>query len=359
MSANASFVRILDDSGPRPLISVVVSTYRRVPVLRRVLEHLARQDLPFEHFDVVVSDDGSPDDTAAMVAEMRAQAPYRLGYLRHENAGPGYTENRGIEAARAPLVLLLADDIFLAPSAVRTHLEMHQAHPEPTVAVLGKVVQAPDLDQSEFLRKWNPFRFDELEDREVLPPYRFGAMFLSVKRDFLLQKGLFNEKKGRAGAAAMEDLELGYRLSRQGMRLLYAKNALAYHYHVTTLEVAAARWYERGLNYGEFRRLAADPEISVYFHVLDWRTCREYARVLAGPNWFRGAERSFAWHVVRHFARIVILNRVTARLFWRPFFELAEKSRTLARLVTPKMYRAFLYYHFLRGVHTGRRLYGD
>ncbi|MBK7424468.1 MAG: glycosyltransferase family 2 protein [Propionivibrio sp.] len=342
-----------------PLISVVLSTYNRAHTLRRTLDHLAKQDLPPQNFEVVVVDDGSPDDTGSVVAEIAPTVPFTLTYRRHENRGPGYTQNRGIECARAPFVLLLADDIFMAPQALRIHLEHHQAHPEPPVAVLGKVVQSPDLYQSVFLRKWDPFRFYELEELAELPPYRFFGMNVSVKRDFMMRNGMYLEHRGRGGPSCMEDLELGCRLHQRGMRLLYSKAALAYHYHVVTLDQAITRWHERGLNYGEFRRYTPNPELTVYFHVLNFHTVREYIRVLRGPNSFRGAERSLAWHLVRHVGRMITLNRLTARWFWRPLFDLAERCPQLAALVKPKMYRAFLYYHFLRGVGDGRRIYGD
>lgn len=345
-------------AGLLPRISIVVTTYRRVDILRRVFDHIAKQDLPAKEFEVVVADDGSPDDTPAAVAEFAARSPFLVTHVRHENTGIGYTENQGIKAARAPLVLLLADDIFLTPQAVRMHLEYHQAHPELAVAVLGRVKQSPDLNQSEFLRKWDPFRFDELDGREELPPYRFGAANLSLKREFLIRYGMFLEHRGRGGAACMEDLELGYRLRPYGLRLMYSKAALAYHYHFSTLDTACQRWYERGLNYSEFREHAPDPELTVYFHILSLETVREYAAVLRGPNSFRGAERSFAWHLIRHFGRMVSLNRFTARWIWRPLLDGAEKHRLLAALATAKVYRAFLYYHFLRGVRDAHRLYG-
>lgn len=342
-----------------PQISVVLSTYKRAETLRRTLDHLARQDLSPEEFEVLVVDDGSPDNTSAVVAELALKLPFDLIYIRHENQGPGYTQNRGIEKARASVVLLLADDIFLEPGSLRTHLEQHLVHPQLPVAVLGKVVQSPDLTQTVFLRNWDPFRFRELEDLEELPAYRFFAMNISVKRDFLLGNGMYLEHRGRGGASCMEDLELGVRLKKHGLRLLYSKAALASHYHVFTLDQAISRWYERGLNYGEFRRHAQMPELTVYFHVLDRHTVREYFSVLRGPNAFRGSERSIAWHVVRHAGRMITLNAITARWFWRPLFDLAEKHPGLATLVRPKMYRAFLYYHFLRGVRDGRRIYGD
>ncbi len=342
----------------QPSISAVVTTYRRAAILRRVLDHLAQQDLPPESYEVVVSDDGSPDDTADVVAEFSARVPFPVRYVRHANTSIGHAENRGIEAARAPIVLLLADDIFLTPHGLRTHLEFHRAHPAREIVVLGQTRQSPDLNQTAFLRKWDPFRFEELAELKELPPYRFGAMNLSFKRDFVVEHGMFLEHRGRGGAACMEDLELGYRLQPHGMRLYYSKEALAHHYHLTTLDNAIVRWYERGLNYGEFRRFATNPELTVYFHVLTLDTFREYVQVLRGPHPFRGAEGSLTWHFVRHVGRMVTLNRVTARWFWRPLFDLAEKHAWVESLLTAKMYRAFLYYHFLRGVKTARRLYG-
>lgn len=348
-----------EGAGVLPKISVVLATYRRASTLRRTLEHLARQDLPPEQFEVIVIDDGSPDETAEVVAEMKPGLPFSLSYLRHENRGPGYTQNRGVERARAPVLLLLADDIFLHPGSVRAHLERHQANPAPGVAVLGQVVQSPDLTETVFLRKWDPFRFGDIAGWKELPPYRFWAMNISVKRDFMREHGMYLEHRGRGGPSCMEDLELGIRLHGHGLRLLYAEEAIGEHHHVVTLDQAVTRWYERGLNYGEFRRHAPMPELTVFFHVLNRHTFGEYRRVLKGPNSFRGRERSFAWHLFREAVRRITLNAFTARWCWRPLLDLAERNPQVAALVTPKTYRAYLYHHFLRGVADGRRRFGD
>ncbi|MBK6982474.1 MAG: glycosyltransferase family 2 protein [Betaproteobacteria bacterium] len=346
-------------SAALPEISVVLATYRRADTLRRTLDHLVAQDLSPERFEVIVVDDGSPDETTQVVAEYAKRVPFALSYLRHENRGPGYTQNRGIERVRAPLLLLIADDIFLAPHALRTHLEHHLANPDPEVAVLGRVEQSPELTQTVFLGKWDPFRFGDLEGLTELPPFRFWAMNLSAKREFLVGNGMYLEHKGRGGASCLEDLELGCRLHERGLRLHYCPDALGRHYHVVSLDQAITRWYERGLNYGEFRRHAPLPDLTVWFHILDRHTVGEYYRVLRGPNWFRGTERHFAWHLVRELVRRVTINGLTTRWIWRPLFDLAERSPRVASLVTPKMYRGFLYFHFLRGVRDARRIYGD
>lgn len=342
-----------------PELSVVLSTYRRAETVPRTLRHLAHQDLDPSLYEVIVMDDGSPDETQAVVEAMLPTLPFRASYHRHDNQGPGYTQNRGIERALAPVVLLMADDIFMAPQALREHLEMHRRNPDKRVAVLGKVVQSPDLDQSVFLTKWDPFRFNEIEGQAELPAYRFWAMNISCKREFLVENGMYLEHRGRGGPSALEDLELGVRLKDRGLRLLYSHGALGYHHHVVSLDQAVRRWYERGLNYGEFRKHAPWPELTVWFHVLDRHTFREYAAVLRGPNSFSGREKSLAWHLLRHAARVLSFNAATTRFFWRPLFDLGERNPAVARLLTPKMYRAYLYYQFLRGVSDARRIYGD
>jgi len=340
-------------------ISVVVATYNRAGTLAILVDHLVKQDIEPREYELIIVDDGSSDNTQQVMEEMLSHASIELIYLRHENHGIGYTQNRGIRAARAELVLLIADDIFLAPGALREHIDFHRKYPESEVSVLGKVIQSPDLNQSVFLKKWNPFRFSELDGLNKLRPYRYGACNVSFMKDFMTQFGMFLEHSPRGGAVAMEDLEVGYRLEKHGMRLLYAPNALGHHYHATTLDSAVDRWYERGLNYEEFRKHATHSELTVYFHILSFRTMREYFRVLQGPNSFEGREKSIVWHIIRELGRRITLNRFTATFIWRPVLDMAEEKPWIASLITPKMYRAYLYYNFLRGVRDARRLYGD
>jgi glycosyltransferase involved in cell wall biosynthesis len=340
-------------------LSIVMATYNRARTLARTLGHLAKQDLDGDLFELVVVDDASPDATPTVVADLAPSLPFAVRFLRNqENRGPGFTQNRGIREARAPVLLIMTDDVFMTPGAIRAHLEFHREHPEDEWAALGKVVQSPELNGSALMRNWDPFRFWLLEGADELPYYMFWACNVSCKLDFMRRHGMFREHRGRGGPVAFEDLEVGYRLSGQGLRLRYVAAAVGYHHHEYNLDQARQRWYERGLNYHEFRRYVPDPLLTVYFHVLDRRTAAEYARVLRGPNPYRGWERSFAWHLVRHVVRMVLLNRLTVPLLWQPLLRGAEKSRLLERLVSRQTYRAFFYYCFLRGIHDAGRRFG-
>lgn len=345
----------IDKHNPR--LSVVIATYGRAETLRDVLRHLDDQELDASEYEVIVVSDRSPDNTPDVCRDMSARVRFELSFIENEqNRGPGFTQNRGIELARAPVILLMADDIMHSRGSLKTHLEFHTRHPEPEVAALGRVIQSPDVKHiSVFLRYWNPFRFNELDGQSTLPAYRFGAANLSVKKQMLTERGMFREDLSHFGAAAMEDLELGYRLKKHGLRLHYLPDAWAHHFHVYTLDQAIRRWYERGLNFGEFRKAAPDPELTVYFHDLRWSTFREYAGVLQGANPFQGREKNLSWHLFREGVRRLVLNGVTEKFAWRPVLDLAERWPWLGDRMSAQIYRAYLYYHFIRGMQDGSK----
>jgi glycosyltransferase involved in cell wall biosynthesis len=346
-------------NAPVPKISIVVPTYNRCDTLRKTLTCIANQDLDPQDYEVVVIDDGSPDATGDAVAQMIPTMRCFVRYSRHENRGAGYTANCGIRAARAPIVLLIADDIQLMPGTVGEHLRAHQQYPDRTVAVLGRVDQSPELQQTTFIRNWDPFQFRDLKGVTTLPYYRFWICNMSAKRDFLIEHGGFRETKGRAGPHDHSDCELGHRLQKHGLQILYNESARALHLQFETIDQAIARYYQRGMNWLPYMDLAADPEINVVHHVLNIYTIKDHLRVFRGGSQLRGLNANPLAHLIFHFARLVTFNAMTVRWFWRPVFDLAETSPIVARLMNRQIYRIFLYYHFIKGIRDARTVYGD
>lgn len=340
-------------------LSIVMATYNREKTIVKTLAHLAEQDIDCSRFELIIVDDASPDNTPEVVKKLTTKMPYKITFLRNsENKGPGYTQNRGIRVATAPLLMIMTDDVFMSPEAIGQHLEFHHRYPGIEHAALGRVIQSPELRNSALMRNWDPFRFWLLDGSDELPFYMFWACNVSCKHEFMVSHGMFKEHSGRGGPVAFEDLEVGYRLSQKAMNLHYLGRAKALHYHEYTIEQAVQRWYERGLNFDEFRQFVPAPELLVYFHVLNRHTWRDYYHVLKEGNTFTGKEGSFVWHLFRTFVQRLLLNDVSAKLIWRPLLNSAEKSPLIERFVGRQVYRAFFYYHFLRGVNDAYRIYG-
>jgi glycosyltransferase involved in cell wall biosynthesis len=90
-----------------PVFSVVIPTYNRAGLLAETLASLWQQR--FTDFDVIVVDDGSSDDTAAL---LRAHEP-RLRWYRQDHLGPGAARNLGAQHARGEyLAFLDSDDLW-------------------------------------------------------------------------------------------------------------------------------------------------------------------------------------------------------------------------------------------------------
>ena len=104
-------------------MSVVVPTFRRPRLLARLLDSLAAQDVGGDHFEVVVADDGSGDETPEVLAG-RARPGWRWE-ARPANRGPAAARNRGVELARGGAfglavgiaLLVLLDYLDRRPSA--------------------------------------------------------------------------------------------------------------------------------------------------------------------------------------------------------------------------------------------------
>jgi cellulose synthase/poly-beta-1,6-N-acetylglucosamine synthase-like glycosyltransferase len=94
-----------------PQISVVIITYNGASRIDRTLSQLRCQTVGPDAFDVLVVDDGSTDETAALAAAWGARV-IRLP----ENRGAGSARNAGLDAVSTPLVAFIDDDCLPVPS---------------------------------------------------------------------------------------------------------------------------------------------------------------------------------------------------------------------------------------------------
>jgi glycosyltransferase involved in cell wall biosynthesis len=96
---------------PTPKLSLVIPTYneerRLAATLSAVFGYLERQSYSFE---VIVSDDGSTDATAAIAEDFASSHP-ELRVLRNEHRGKGYAVRAGMQAATGEIVLFSDADL--------------------------------------------------------------------------------------------------------------------------------------------------------------------------------------------------------------------------------------------------------
>ena len=155
------------------MIGIVVPAYNRKANLELLLMSLERQSST--DFHVVVADDGSTDDTAALVAEMACRPVWR-DRLARVNCGP----HQGVRTGRARnigaanlvlgtrLLLMIDTDLVLQPDALAMFAAAHARHPGRVL--FGAVDWLPPMDWDEVSEYVSARRIEALRRRVPAPP---------------------------------------------------------------------------------------------------------------------------------------------------------------------------------------------
>lgn len=245
-------------------LSVVLATFNRRPILERTLDALQAQTR--REFQIVVVDDGSTDDSWELLSQRAASSARgdgpRLLIDRQSNQGQGPARNRalrGIEATEEGLVLFLGDDILARRELVAEHLAAHAAARDRR-AVVGfidwcrdSMRVTPALEMVN--REGHQFGFAHMKAGEEVPFTCFYTSNVSVRRADLGESPFHSDFRGYG----WEDVELGYRLRKQSVRLFYHPAAAAEHLHPMTLRDLFARQRQVGRGLKTF--LALHPEL--------------------------------------------------------------------------------------------------
>jgi glycosyltransferase involved in cell wall biosynthesis len=217
-------------------LAIIIPTRSRWDILGRTLGALDRQT---EHgFETIVVVDGDDQEVPAL--------PHAR-VLRQRHAGPGAARNRGVDATDRRVVLFIGDDMVPRPDFVARHLARHRAQPDREAAVLGRVEWDPSVPRNRLHRwlDWSGalfhYRVLDAEGSEEAGWPRFYSCNVSLKREFFLDSGGFDPDF----VFDYEDLDVGWRLGQDGMRLLYEPGAVTQHLHAYDWAAVQRRYESR------------------------------------------------------------------------------------------------------------------
>lgn len=186
----------------RPLVSVIVPTYKRRDLLREALQSVLAQTV--SDIEVLVVEDGS--DTAADV--VRGMDP-RVRYLWQSNSGVSVARNTGAAQAHADWLAFLDDDDSWVPQKLERQLELARRteafdviHTDYTVLVNGTLRPGPRLSSRDRVPSGTVAR-DLFLDNFVV------TSSVMLKRTVFDRTGGFNPTY-----AIVQDYELWLRISR-------------------------------------------------------------------------------------------------------------------------------------------------
>lgn len=194
--------------------TIQLCTYNRAGLLAHVLDACFDQTVAEDAYEIVVVDDGSSDDTPAVIEAARRRATCALTVVTQANAGLARARNAGIARAIGERIVFIDDDVLPLPNFVAEHLRAGAAHPEAIVR--GGAIEVRDLD-------------------DLPPPIwtiknysgnYFWTTNVSVPLATIRAIGGFDESFSEYG---WEDIDVGLRLRARGVRAVFHSSALVYH----------------------------------------------------------------------------------------------------------------------------------
>jgi glycosyltransferase involved in cell wall biosynthesis len=205
-----------------PLASVVIPCYNQAQFLAEAIESVLAQS--YGEIEIVVVDDGSPDDTREVVSRYPD-----VRYMPQENQGLAGARNAGFKQSKGEYVVFLDADDHLTPNAIESHLACFAEHPE-TGFVVGDIDHMTLNGSYAGSPRWPLF---ESNQYEALLRVNHVANTIAVmfRREVLEQLGGF-----KPACSPAEDYEL----------LLRAARLFPSHHHRTV--VAQYRRYSAGLS---------------------------------------------------------------------------------------------------------------
>jgi len=213
----------------KPSISVIIPTYNRKKTLLKALEAYRKQSIPQEKFEILVIDDGSTDSTERMTEKLQKEHK-NIYFFQQSHSGPAQARNLGIEKASSELILFTGDDCIPDKNLLQEHIRLHKKG--DAIAVLGHIDWHPDLEITPFMRYINidtQFSYPKIKETPANVP--FGCFYtsnISIPKKYFQGVGIFDTD---FTDAVLEDVELGYRIWKSGVRTIYNKRAITYHHH--------------------------------------------------------------------------------------------------------------------------------
>jgi mycofactocin glycosyltransferase len=230
-----------------PLVSIVIPVKDRAGELRHCLTSLAALDYPAELLEVIVVDDGSTDDSAAVARNFGATVLPSGGRGR----GPAAARNRGAAAARGELLAFIDSDCTAAPSWLQ---DLVGTFLDPQVAAVGGLVDglhnASALDRYEAVMSSLTLGGQERSGQEGNDTFYLPSCNLLVRRSAFEQAGGF-----RSEMHVGEDVDLTWRLRDADGKIVYLPRGQVFHEHRSRLGAFMRRRFDYGTSEGLLQTL--------------------------------------------------------------------------------------------------------
>ena len=231
------YIKPRPDSHPsgnriKKIISIVIPTYNSSVMLLRCLKALEKQTSPKVEFEVIVSDDGSTDETLKELAQFKLKSDINLRWVSINNSGPACARNAGVAKSDGSWVGFMDSDVIPDKDWVKNAIHL--------------INQNPDVGAFEGLTK--------VSQRNLASPFTHQTENIDGGRyptcNFLVRRNLANFYPAYK-IPFREDTDLAFGILALGYSIIFAPDLIVDHPPLNSNYfrpiILARRYYYDGL----------------------------------------------------------------------------------------------------------------
>ena len=217
-----------------PLITIAICSYNRRAYLEDTLKDVNAFQAKPGDAEVVIINNNSTDETAAMLDGFNWTSPMPLRTFNERRQGLSHARNRAIEEAKAPFILFLDDDVYAEPDFLSLWLANLHRHPQ----LFGAGGRIKVHFDGENPRWFPPILYSILGHhypyRKAQPyagrAYPFGGNML-IKNEWFANHGTFNPELGRKGKilGAAEEKDIFTQMKSENAELWFFPECVLKH----------------------------------------------------------------------------------------------------------------------------------
>ncbi|MFH1691180.1 MAG: glycosyltransferase family A protein [Candidatus Omnitrophota bacterium] len=164
--------------------SVIIPTYNRAYLLKKAIESVLEQTYP--HFELIVVDDGSTDDTRKIVSSYGKN----IRFFYQGNQGPACARNTGIKNAHGSYLAFLDSDDYWKKDKLKIQIEAMRKNTQYPISHTQEIWfrRGELLNQKKKHAKYNGYIFEK-----CLPLCAVGMSTMVTQRKLFEKIGFFDE----------------------------------------------------------------------------------------------------------------------------------------------------------------------
>lgn len=325
-------------------VSVIIAVYNRAPLLNELLDQWRKVDKETKYkYEIIFTDDES-NDNSVKILEGCTDLPIKV--IKNVHGGAAKARNSAYKYATGEIIIFTGDDIFPSNNFINDHYETYLRNGE-NYATLGRIEWRDGIKMNHLMKHitdigCEQFGFVGMRPYDIIDFRHFYTSNISVSRKKLQElKCLFDTSFEKYG---FEDVELGYRLYKNGVMIYYNPSIVCFHDHIyDSVDKFCIRQLSAGEELNTFKQLHPElDEQEIKFDI---------------NNFIKGFEEYYAKEpAIEIICDLIRACIYTSKAITKILEVLIQKTdATILKKICSKLYKIIFSYNMYVGLAKGNK----